>query len=128
MGVQRDKIGRFPIAWLCVACTLSCASGQNAAVRQALAAMQRGDFLSAERQLRDDIAAHPGDAFALSLLGVALDNQKRMSEADGFHRRAVDLAPDSAEVLNNYAAHQAFAGNVQDSETLYRRVIAIDPS
>ena len=60
-----------------------------AVFREALADVQRGDFRAAEQKLRTEVAAHPDDAPALSLLGVALDNLNRFAEAAEFHRRAV---------------------------------------
>ena len=57
------------------------AFAQPPGLREAVAAMQRGEFPAAERQLRSQVAAHPDDALALSLLGVTLDNLKRITEA-----------------------------------------------
>src|SRR5690348_8192120 len=81
------------------------AADQSAEMRDGMAALARGDFQAAEQKLRGEVSAHPNDAWALSLLGAALDNLKRIPEADEVHRRAVARAPASTEVLNNYAAH-----------------------
>ena len=97
-----------------------------APMRDAIAAMQRGDFPSAEKKLRAEIAAHPDHAMALSLLGVALDNLKRSPEAADFHRRAVAKSPRSPDVLNNYAAHLWLAGNEKEARSIYLKVVAID--
>ncbi len=101
---------------------------QPPALRDGIAAMQRGDFPSAERELRKQVATHPEDALALSLLGATLDNLKRVPEAAVFHDRAVAKAPRSADVLNNYAAHLWIAGKEAEARKIYVRVIAIDPS
>ena len=69
------------------------AADQSPAVREAVASMRRGDFRSAEKTLRTEVQAHASDSWALSLLGVALDNQKKFPEADEFHLRAVALCP-----------------------------------
>src|ERR1035441_2160011 len=50
----------------------SAAWSQNAAVQSAAAAIQRGDFPTAEKTLRAEVATHTADSWALSLLGVAL--------------------------------------------------------
>jgi len=103
------------------------AADQSAAVRGAVAAMQRGDFQSAEKTLRAEVQAHSNDEWALSLLGVALDNQKRISEADEFHRRAVALSPRTAEILNNYGTHLWNAGKFDQAEAVFVSVLAAAP-
>jgi tetratricopeptide (TPR) repeat protein len=103
------------------------AADQTAAVRDAVAAMQRGDFQSAEKTLRAEVLAHSDDSWALSLLGVALDNQKRVPEADDFHRRAVALSPHAAEILNNYGTHLWNAGQYDKAETVFVSVLATAP-
>src|SRR5215472_2579534 len=90
----------------------------------AMADLQRGDFQNAETKLRAEIVVHPENAWALSLLGSALDNLKRVEEADGFHRHAVELAPRSTDVLNNYAAHLWLAGDEKRAADVYREVVA----
>ena len=109
---------------------LSASAGayQNAAVQAAEAAMQRGDFPSAEKSLRAEVEAHPGDPWALSLLGVALDNQKQLPEAEEFHRRAVALSPRSAEILNNYGTHLWIAGQFDQAEISFAGALAAAPS
>jgi Flp pilus assembly protein TadD len=84
--------------WLSIACLYAAlatghAAAQTAAVLEAIAAMERGDFPTAERMLRDEVMARPDDAAALSLLGTALDNEKKTSEADEVYRRAIAKAP-----------------------------------
>lgn len=70
-----------------VLCAAGRAADQRAALREAVADLQHGDFCAAEQKLRVEVAAHPDDAPALSLLGVALDSQnlfvKRRSSIAG---------------------------------------------
>jgi tetratricopeptide (TPR) repeat protein len=101
---------------------------QSAATQSAAAAMQRGDFQAAEKTLRVEISAHPADSWALSLLGVALDNQKKIPEAEEYHRRAVALSPRSAVILNNYGTHQWSAGQYEKAETSYASALAAAPT
>jgi Flp pilus assembly protein TadD len=89
-------------------------------VRDAMADLQRGDFQTAEKKLRADLAAHPGNAWTLSLLGAALDSLQKTAEADPFHLRAVAAAPRSPEVLNNYAAHLWLSGDKRRATGIYR--------
>ena len=73
--------------------------------------LQRGDFSAAEQTLRPEVKSRPHDAAALTLLGVALDSQKKFQEAEEFHRRAVADAPNSPDVWNNYANHLLATGD-----------------
>lgn len=104
------------------------ATDDGAAIRDALAALQRGDFVSAEHTLRAEVRVHPNDGAALTLLGVALDGQKKFQEAEGVHRRAVANAPRSADALNNYANNRLGAGDEEGARQLYLRVVALDPA
>ena len=98
------------------------------AIRQALTALERGDFHAAELALRGEVQAHPGDAAALTLLGVALDGQHEFQQADAVHRRALASAPNSPDVLTNYANHLVNTGEDERARSLYLRVLAIDPA
>src|ERR1019366_1923437 len=116
------------IAALLLCTSASRAAGQDAAVQSAAAAMARGDFQSAEKTLRAELEAHSGDSWAQSLLGVALDNQKRLPEAEEFHRRAVAASPLSAEILNNYGTHQWIAGQFDKAEISFASALAAAPA
>jgi tetratricopeptide (TPR) repeat protein len=100
----------------------------GAPVRAAVADMERGDFPSAERKLRAELSAHPNDPQVLSLLGVALDNQKEFQEAGQFHRRAVAAAPRSADVLSNQGNHLLGAGDEKGAREAYLKAVAVDPA
>ncbi len=97
-------------------------------IREALGALQRGDFPAAEVALRSELKARPRDGAALTLLGVALDNQKKFQEAADAHRRAAAISPDSPDVWNNYANHLIGTGDLEGARKLYLRVISLDPS
>jgi tetratricopeptide (TPR) repeat protein len=101
---------------------------QSAATREAVAAMRRGDFPSAERTLRSEAEARPDDSWVLSLLGVALDNQKKVPEAEPFHARAVSISPYSAEILTNYGTHLWSAAQYDRAETLFASALAASPA
>ena len=109
-----------------IAALVFCAGVSRADLRDALAAMQRGDFAAAERQLRAEVSAHPNQAPALSLLAVALDNENKLKEAAGFHRRALAAAPNSADVLGNYGNHLLLAGDDEGARQAYLKVVAVE--
>ena len=77
------------LVWLLVSLCFAADGG----VGDAVTALQRGDFAARRTDLRAEVAAHPDEAIASSLLGVALDGQKKGQEADGFHRSAVAAGP-----------------------------------
>jgi len=112
-----------------MAAAVFCAGISRAAdVRGAIAAMQRGDYAAAERELRVEVAAHPAEAPALSLLGVALDNENKLQEAAAFHKQALAAAPNSIDVLGNYGNHLMLAGDEEGAWQMYAKVAEIDPA
>jgi len=124
--LPRRPASRLAVLLLCVAAAR--AADDGAAIRDALAALQRGDFVAAEQKLREEVRVHANDGAALTLLGVALDGQKRFQEADEIHRRAVANAPRSADALNNYGNNRLGAGDEEGARKLYLQVVALDPA
>jgi Flp pilus assembly protein TadD len=96
--------------------------------QDAVAALQGGDFASAELKLRAELKRDPNDAETLSLLGFALDTQKKFPEADRVHRRAVAAAPRSTRILGRYGNHLLSAGDEKGARNIFEGAIAIDPS
>jgi tetratricopeptide (TPR) repeat protein len=97
-------------------------------IREALIALQRADFPAAEKALRPEVAAHPANGAALTLLGVALDGQQKFAEALEIHRRASASAPKSPDVWNNYANHLLGTSDPEGARRLYLRVLDLDRS
>lgn len=110
----------FAVVWLDAA--------ERPAIQDALAALQRGDFSAAEKTMRAEVQAHPDDASALTLLGVALDGLGKFQEAAPIHRRAIARAPRSADALNNYANHLGGAGDEEGARKQYLATVAVDPA
>jgi tetratricopeptide (TPR) repeat protein len=96
--------------------------------QEAVAALQHSDFLAAEKLARAALQSHPNDPALLSLLAVSLDGQKRYTEADQLHRRAIAAAPQSPDALNNYANHQLAQGSPDAARATYLKVIVLDPA
>jgi Flp pilus assembly protein TadD len=101
---------------------------QNSRVRDAASALQRGEYAVAERLVRIEIADYPDDAWSISLLGYSLDQQKRYREADALHRRAVELSPRSAEILNNYGTHLWMLEDYAKAEGVFSEALAVAPT
>ena len=109
-------------------CWLLRAQNVETVLGGASAAIQRGDFRSAEIQLRREIEVHPDDARTMSLLGVALDGQQKVRDARQAHQRAVELSPDSAEVLNNFGAHLWRSAHYAEAESVFSKALQASPS
>src|SRR5207248_11133132 len=129
-GRQTDTIGRvrWRLATLAAILAVGClAADLTPGVREAAAALQRGDFPAAETKLRAELKLHPDDTEALSLLGVALDNQGKFTEADALHKRAV-AAPPSAGAFGNYGNHLLLTGNQRGAREAFQKALSIDRS
>ena len=100
-------------------------------LRDAVAALQRGDWPTAEQKLRAELAIHPDEAEAISLLGVALDNQRKFPEADEVHRKALAKAANSTDVLDgilrNYGNHLLLTGDMKGAHDAFLRAVALNP-
>src|SRR5689334_16826800 len=100
------------LAALVLGCAALCLAAEMApGVREAAAALQGGDFTAAEKKLRAELKLRPNDIDALSLLGAALDNQQKFTEADPLHRRAIAATPPSPRAFGNYGHHLLLTGD-----------------
>jgi Flp pilus assembly protein TadD len=97
-------------------------------LRDGVTALQRGDFAGAEMVLRAEVQAHPDEAMAWSLLGVALDGQKKLEEAADAHRKAVAAGGSDPDVLSNYGNHLVAAGDDAAAREQYLKAVAIAPA
>ena len=112
-----------------VACFLPLArAADDVALRDAVAAFQRGDYPAAEAKLRAELKLHPDDADTLSMLGMVLDARKQFTEADALYRKAVAAAPRSVPVLGRYANHLLATGDDKAAYGAFERVVGIDPA
>jgi Flp pilus assembly protein TadD len=89
-------------------------------------ALRRGDSSTAELRFKEELKVHPDDAETLSFLGAALDGQKKFTEADAAHRRAMALSPRSNSVLDKYGSHLAATGDEAGARNIFRRALALD--
>jgi tetratricopeptide (TPR) repeat protein len=103
-------------------------AADDAALRRAAAALQRGDYASAESTLRAELSIHPADADALSMLGMVFDARKQFAEADVFYRKAVEASPHSAPVLGRYANHLLAEGDEKGAHDAFEHVLEADPA
>ena len=99
----------------------------RAAYAQALATLRTGRAASAEQQLRAIQAAAPGDVNSLRLLGVALLDQDKVSDAVGTLERAVAAAPQFWHARTDLARAYRRAGRLEASREELRKVVAAAP-
>ncbi len=97
------------------------------AYTEAASAFQQGRLDEAERRLKSAIAIEPDRPDLLGLLGVVLDAKKEYEQAEVFHQRALNLAPRSAGLWNNFGNHYLARGNDDQARKAFGRVLAIEP-
>ncbi|WP_057657543.1 type IV pilus biogenesis/stability protein PilW [Pseudoxanthomonas dokdonensis] len=66
--------------------------------------LRAGDYAMAEREAKEVLKVDPGSVDALTILGIASDQQDDVAKAGEYYKRAADLAPAKGSVLNNYGA------------------------
>jgi len=114
-----------------IACTLSAflvdAQSQipSTLYDQIASEFEEGNLVKAEQTLATALREHPREVRALGLMGVILDAQKRYDQAEEFYRKALELDPDSAPLLNNLGNHYLEKGEPQRARESYLKVIAI---
>lgn len=115
-------------AGLLVLSSVLFAGTDSANFRAGIAALQRSDWPAAEQSFAAELRQFPTEPEALSLLGVAQDNQRRFPEAEVNHKAAVANAPRSTPILRNYGNHLLFAGDGRAAREVFLKVVAIDPA
>ena len=113
----------------CLALFVSGAVGaddREVSARQAELALEQGNATVAERILNRLLAERPNDAVGFGLLGSVLDIEKRYPEAGAAYRRAMQLAPPSPELLNDYANHQLRLGDIEGASETLSKLVSTD--
>lgn len=85
------------------------------------------DFASAEKKYREALALNLENAEAHGLLGVALSQQNRHSEAFACLNEAIRLAPQEAKWHYNLALTQMNLKNIPGAIEQYRYAVQFDP-
>jgi tetratricopeptide (TPR) repeat protein len=113
-----------------LACALQVFAQQSElqlALDDAAKAFEQGNVAEADQKVRSVLESHPSDLRALLLMGAVLDSLRRYGEADRYYQRALKLAPQSPQVLNNAANHYLASGNRSEARQLYLETLAADP-
>jgi tetratricopeptide (TPR) repeat protein len=98
------------------------------AYAQAVSEFQQGQLDQAEQGLRAAIGVEPNRPDLLGLLGLVLDANKEYQQAEPFHERALQLAPRSAGLWNNFGNHYIAWGKYAKARSAFVHVLAIDPA
>ncbi len=99
----------------------------RAAYAEALLALKSGRALTAERQLRAIQAAAPGDVNSLRLLGVALLDQGKITDAIEALERSVSAAPSFWQARTDLARAYRGAGRLDAARAELREIVAAAP-
>lgn len=92
-----------------------------------LAAWQRGDIATAERMMRESIAAHATVPDFHNNLGLLLRDTGRVDEAIACFRRAIEVDPGWFEAHNNRGLALESAGRFEEAVDAYRAALAAQP-
>ncbi len=95
---------------------------------EATSAFQHGQLDQAEQELRAAISVTPDRPDLLGLLGLVLDAKKEYKQAEPFHQRALQLAPRSAGLWNNFGNHFVATGDYIRARSAFLHVLAVEPS
>ena len=118
-------LGRFDEAAAAAERALAILPGsEDAMLEVARARIAGGQGFYAVDVLNRAAVATPRDWRPHSLLGVAMEQVKRIDDARGEYARALQLSPDNPAVLSNLALLNAGAGDRVTAEALLRRAAA----
>ncbi|MGI9072295.1 MAG: tetratricopeptide repeat protein, partial [Bryobacteraceae bacterium] len=98
----------------------------EAVLDEASSDFSQGRTAAAENRVDSILKEHPADVRALLLKGAVLDAEQRYNDAERYYGRALKLAPNSAQVLNNVANHYLTSGDRDQARKLYMMTVAID--
>lgn len=118
---------RGAVSLICCFLAAGALLAQRSALDEAAAAFERGNAAEAQQKLQSILRERPTDLRALMLMGATLDAQQRYSEAEPYYRHVLQLAPHSAQALNNVANHYLTRGDRAHAREYYLKTVAIDP-
>ncbi|KGM56338.1 hypothetical protein N800_09115 [Lysobacter daejeonensis GH1-9] len=100
------------------------APDSTALVQRGQQALLAGDLEAADDSARKAARIDPRSAPAQTLLALVADRRGQAAKAGEHYRRALDLAPDTGVMLNNYAAWLCSAGRAVEAMPLFERAAA----
>ncbi len=124
MRMQRCLMRVWLLAGWALLCGLSFAQAPKG-FEAAAAAFQSGNLPETERLTRAALSHNPGDVYGLNLLAVALDGQKKYSEAEAVYLEALRKGR-NATLLNNLANHYLSDGQKEKAKKFYQEALRLD--
>jgi Flp pilus assembly protein TadD len=124
-GKSLDQLGQkttqFDVLRSTAQQTLSNAAAQSQLGRAMLTA---GDIEGATNTLGHAVELNPQDPQTLSVLGAALDQQTKHSEARQKYQAALALSPNDVSIMNNLAMSYSLQGKLPEAEAILRKAAA----
>jgi putative PEP-CTERM system TPR-repeat lipoprotein len=117
-----DEADRFAAEWL-----RRFPSDAGFSYQVATTDLIRGKFSEAEKRLTELVARHPNNVPTLNNLAWLLMHNKKPGALE-FAKRASELAPKNAPVLDTFASALAEAGQVKEALATQRRAAELEPS
>jgi len=99
----------------------------DALARAGMAAHQRGDRATAQREYEAALRARPGHALATHYLGVLAYQRDDLATALPLLEQSTRAVPDEAEFHNNLGLALAAADRLHDAIAAYERAVALRP-
>jgi tetratricopeptide (TPR) repeat protein len=104
----------------------SAVAAQQAAIQQAFAHYQRGQWAGAELTLSSLLTRWPDQQDGVHLMGLVRAAQGRHAEAAVLYERSLTLRPKQPEVHANLGNSQRALGQTEEAIASYRRAIRLD--
>lgn len=104
------------------------ALSKNSSIAAAIKAMQAKRPLRVEEICRDYLEINPGCADHLRLLAHALQNQRRLSEAEEKLRFALSLKPKFPQLHEDLGSVLALQGRFDEAISSFEKAIQLDPT
>ena len=100
------------------------APDSTALVQRGQQSLLAGELEAAQDSARKAARIDPRSAPAQTLLGLVADRRGQTAKAGEYYRRALDLAPNTGVMLNNYAAWLCSTGRAMEAMPLFERAAA----
>ena len=100
----------------------------QAVLQQAIQAFQDGNFIKAEEALKYFLNVKPTEFTALHLLAIVYASQNKHDTAIEWYKKALEIVPDDASILSNYASSLSATGLIKEALNIFRKVLEINPS
>lgn len=97
------------------------APDSTALVQRGQQSLLAGELEAAQDSARKAARIDPRSAPAQTLLALVADRRGQTAKAGEYYRRALDLAPNTGVMLNNYAAWLCAAGRTAEALPLFER-------